>query len=181
MTLFPQRLSSMVYADHLEFDYIETYSLLRGLEYETQLKSIQKEYNLLEVRLKKRNNLSESELKRHTELNGQVAGLQYLLNPQGQFHFSSIKTHTFKTGSAEVARLTTILKTEIKEVPFWMCSPIYRDAIVFYNSSHEIVSVLNVCLSCNRLHTLQTGQIDADDHCYHLLKQFFTEIGHEVE
>jgi hypothetical protein len=67
-----------------------------------------------------------------------------LINDKGQFHPSCTKTHTFKSTDPQIDKLKNILRTEIKEIPAWMCTPIYRDSIVFYDKSKQIVSTLNI-------------------------------------
>jgi len=62
-----------------------------------------------------------------------------------------------------------------------MCAPIYRDAIVFYKSSGEIVSVLNICLSCEAMAIDSSNQVVAGSGTYEMLKKYFKEIGHPVE
>jgi hypothetical protein len=80
-----------------------------------------------------------------------------------------------------ITRLVDILSTEIIEIPNFLCAPIYRDAIVFYNSAHKIVSALNVCLECQYMETKMFSHINGDYETYDLLKRYFIDIGHEVE
>lgn len=174
-------ISSIDYINSLEFDYIETYSFQRGIAFEETLKLLKPEYARLKVRRERRNNLSETEEVRFLELNGLLGFTQYLMNDKGQFHPSCIRVSTFKNNDPEVTRLTSILCTEIVETESWLCAPMYRDAVVFYNKSAEIVSVLNVCLSCNYMETEMFNHITGDSKTYDLLKAFFLEIGDDVE
>ncbi len=67
------------------------------------------------------------------------------------------------------------------DVSNWMCSPVYRDAIVFYKSSGEIISVLNICLSREAMALDSSNQVTADSTTYEMLRQLFKEVGHPVE
>ena len=172
-------LSSAEYINNLAFDYIETYSLLRGTDYEEKEKVLRAEYDQLRIK-DNANKLTSDEEVRFYALQGQLDRQQYLINASGQFHFSSKKTNTFSGNDPIVERLKTSLKTEVKSVPRLLCEAIYRDVVVFYDSNHQIVSVLNVCLGCNYMAS-DSNPINADWETYDLLKHLFIDIGHDVE
>lgn len=174
-------ITSSHYIKSLAFDCIETYSLQRGDEYEAALKVLKPEYNRLKVKKEKRNNLTDTEEIRLSELNELLGTTQYLIDNTGRFHFSSQRTNTFIRGNEEISLLKNILLTKTTNVNNWMCAPIYRDAIVFYKSSGEIVSVLNICLSCEAMALDRSNQVTADSSTYGMLRKFFKEIGHPVE
>jgi hypothetical protein len=174
-------IASVDFINSLTFDYIETYSFQRGLEFEENKKLMKVEYDRLKVRKEARNNLSPAEEMRFLELNGLVGFTQYLLNAEGKFHPSSKKTNTFKNRDKNIERIKNILQTEITEVPRWLCAPEYRDALVFYGKNNKIITTLNICLSCQYMETKMFSHIDGDYKTYDLLKRFFIDIGHEVE
>lgn len=176
-----QYTPSPVYIDNLSFDYIETYSFQRGLDYDEHLKEIKPEYDRLKVRKEKRNDLGTSDEERLAELHDLLGFTQYLINDNGRFYPSAEKTHTFQNDDPVVEKLKRILKTEVREVLMLLCAPVYRDAVVFYDQDHQIVSVLNVCLSCLNMETQKFHHIQGDYETYTLLNLFFHEIGHNVE
>ncbi len=173
--------NSKDFINNLAFDYIETYSFQRGVPFEENRKLIKIEYDKLQIRKEKGNELTAAEEERYEELHRLLGFTQYLLNSTGQFHPSSEKINTFKKDDSAVSRLKDILQTEIIEVPSWMCAPFYRDAIVFYDSNDKIISTLNVCLSCQYMETSMFNHINGDYKTYDLLKEFFIDIGHNVE
>jgi hypothetical protein len=174
-------IASTDFINNLAFDYVETYSFQRGREFEENQKLIRPEYESLKSRKENQNNLTVLDDKRLSELHGLFGFTQYLLNDKGHFHPSSKKTNTFNSDNPVIDRLKNILRTEIDEIPMWMCAPTYRDAIVFYDNSHKIVSTLNVCLGCQYMETKMFDRINGDYKTYDLLKRFFIDIGHEVE
>jgi hypothetical protein len=174
-------ISSIRYIDNLRFDYIETYSFQRGAAYEAGLKRDRPEYERLKVRKEKRNDLSQEEKARHSELHSLLATRQYLINESGQFHPTSEKTHRFNADDQVVKRLMDILHTEINNVPAWMCAPHYRDAIVFFDKRGKVISCLNVCLECEYMETKMFNHVDGDSTIYRLLRQFFIDLDHKVE
>ncbi|MNH01710.1 hypothetical protein D3C87_481520 [compost metagenome] len=174
-------VSSSDYINGFPFDYIETYSLQRGDEYEAALQVLKPEHNRLKVRKEKRNNLTETEEIRLSELDGLFGITQYLIDDTGRFHFSSQRTDTFQYDNEAVSLLKDILNTKTTDVSHWMCAPIYRDAIVFYKSSGKIISALNICLSCEAMAIDSSSQVVADCSTYEMLRKFFKDIGHPVE
>jgi hypothetical protein len=174
-------ITSINFITNLTFDYVESYSFQRGLEFEENKKLIKIEYEKLKVRKEKRNNLSSNEMIRFSELDKLLGVTQYLLNDEGQFHYSSNKINTFEKNDKNIDRIKNILQTEIVETPRWMCAPQYRDALVFFDSKSKVIATLNVCLSCQYMETKMFNHIDGDNKTYELLKHFFIDIGHNVE
>jgi hypothetical protein len=152
---------------------METYSFNR-------LDSLLKvEYDELCLR-RQLNQLSASDKERLKEIDGLYNGWELLIDKNGTFHHSSEKISTFQVHDPEVVRFKEIMKLEVIECFKMLCAPIYRDAVVFYESSGKIVSVLNVCLSCKYM-TTGNRQLRADFEVYDLLKKFFFDNGHRVE
>ena len=174
-------ISSVDYINNLVFDHIETYSFRRGKEYEDNLKKEEAVYDVLKVRKERKNDLSIDEEQRYNELHNLFGFTQYLFNDKGVLQPSSKKTHTFYHNDPCIETIKSVLKTDIVNVPAWMCAPEYRDAIVFYNSSGAIVSTLNICLSCQYMETKMFHHVNADANTYELLREFFIELGHHVE
>jgi hypothetical protein len=173
-------ITSIDFINNLTFDYVETYSFQRGQAFEENKKLIQAEYDRLKRRKEKFNNLSTAEEERFFMLHGLLGHTQYLINDKGQFHPSSKRTNVFSNNDPNIDRIKNILLTPINDIPRFMCAPEYRDALVFYGSDKTIVSILNICLSCNHMYTM-FNHIDGDFETYDLLKRFFIDIGHEVE
>jgi len=174
-------ISSKDFINDLTFDYVETYSFQRGKEYELQQNKFENEYNNLKSRKSKLNDLTIEDEHKFITLDNLCGFTQYLINDDNQFHYSSTKTNTFISIDPKIELLKSILKTEIKDIPSFMCAPMYRDAFVFYDNGHNIVSVLNVCLSCQYMETTKFNHINGDYITYDLLKRFFIDIGHKIE
>lgn len=62
-----------------------------------------------------------------------------------------------------------------------MCSPLYCDAVVFYDKQGNIASTLNICLDCGYMETKMYAHVNADNKVYNQLRLFFVSLGHEVE
>lgn len=98
----------------------------------------------------------------------------------GNFDNTSEKISSFQRNSQDVIKLNHILEIKVINLLSWMCLPIYRDAIVFYNKTGEIVSALNVCFECSYMENDKGININADESTYGLLKSFLTSKGHKI-
>lgn len=166
------------FIENLNFEYFETYSLLRGNDYKSKKKLLKKEFK----KLKKKDNLNFNEENRIIELDKLLNYSQLILNEKDEIHYSAIKTNTFHKDGNEAKQLVNILQTNIINKTDWMCAPFYRDAILFYDKNKKLITPLNVCLSCSYMSTfLFNHQIEADDSTYDLLRSFFIDLGHNVE
>jgi hypothetical protein len=181
MLPFYTYIPSIDFINDLTFDYVETYSFQRGKEYELQQKEFENVYNKLKSRKLTANSMTILDEVELIKLDKLCSYTQYLIDDENQFHYSSTKTNTFISTDSKIEILKTILRTEIKDIPSWMCAPMYRDAFVFYDSKDTVVSVLNVCLSCQYMETSKFKYINSDYKTYDLLKRFFIDIGHEIE
>lgn len=171
--------TSAAYIENLKFDYMETYSLQRGEEFETKQAERLSEYRRLEAR-SRRQGLTASEEKAFVELSN-VVRIGYLINTDGNLNTSAKKTHSFGKADTVVNRLVALLKIPAIDVPMWMCAPIYRDGVIFYDNSGHIVSTLNICFSCQYMAIGPFSEINADVETYNLLKELFIELGREIE
>ncbi|MFM2386983.1 MAG: hypothetical protein RL660_1740 [Bacteroidota bacterium] len=174
-------ISTNEYINSLAFDYLEIYSFQRGPSFIENTKRSLAEYEKLKVKNDRINDQTLAEKERFLELQDRFDYTQYLINSKGQFHPSCIKTHTFSANAPQAERLKQILQTEVKELPHWMCAPIYRDAIVFYDKANHILSSLNVCLSCEYMETKMWSHINGDIKTYGMLRQYFIDLGHNIE
>lgn len=161
------------YIKELNFDYMETYSFNRL----DPLLTV--EYDELSQR-RRHGRLPVPDMKRFEELDRLYNGFELLIDESGTFHHSCERISTFQIDDPEVMRFKQIMQMEVIECLNMLCAPFYRDAVVFYDSSGQIVSVLNVCLSCKHM-TTGNQRLRADFEVYDLLKKFFLDNGHRVE
>jgi hypothetical protein len=173
--------SSIEFINNLTFEYVETYSFQRGEAYEQEQQLRKNEYNKLIAGKEYNDNLTVAENERLAMLKKLFGFTQYLVDDNGQFHYSAEKTNTFLLADPEFEILKNILRTDINEIPRFLCAPTYRDGFAFYDGKGNIVSVLNVCLGCQYMETKCFSHINGDYETYDLLKKFFIGIGHKVE
>lgn len=93
----------------------------------------------------------------------------------------SKRTGIFKNDHPTAERIKEILQTEIEESMAFLCMPIYREALVFYDSNDKIVSLLNICLTCLELHAAPHNRIKGDYKAFEWLRRLFQGLGHEIE
>lgn len=145
-------IQSKDYIKNIDFEYVETYSFQQQAYYSDATRNT--------VAISWYDN-------RITDLNGNLDR-------------SSEKISSFRHNSQDMIKLNHILETEVANLPSWMCLPIYRDAIIFYNKTGEIVSALNVCFECSYMEDDKGININADESTYGLLKSFLISKGHKI-
>ncbi|MFD2914755.1 hypothetical protein [Psychroserpens luteus] len=168
---------SSEFIDNIDFEYFETYSLLRGQKFEEEIESLESEF----TNIKSKTDRNEAQKRRLSELDELLNFTQVIINKKGQLHFSAEKINRIEKTDSKSERLIEILKTEINDIPNWMCAPIYRDAILFYDKNDNLIKPLNICLSCEYMETELFDHINADFKTYELMRKFLIDIGHKVE
>jgi len=168
--------TSSDFINKLEFDYIETYSFQRGAAFDADIHS----YRSLADKAKL-NALSTYE-KTDLSILIEKGMVQHLVCEDGKLHPSREKTHCFNKTDAITEQIINLLKIEAIDVPMWMCTPFYRDAVIFYDNNGVIVAALNICFSCEYMALGNYFQrVDADQKTYRLFRQLFVELGHQIE
>ena len=167
---------SLEFIEKIDFEYFETYSLQRGKKFEEEIESLESEF----ANIKSKTDRNETQKKRLSELDELLNFTQVIINKKGQFHFSAEKINRIEKTDSKSKRLIEILKTEINDIPNWMCAPIYRDAILFYDKNETLIQQLNICLSCEYMETELFNHINADFKTYELMREFLIEIGHKI-
>ena len=97
------------------------------------------------------------------------------------FQPNSKLTGTFKNDHPIAERIKQILQTEIEDSQNYLCAPVYRDALVFYDQNNKVISILNICLTCLHMTAEQHHNIKCDYKAYEWLKRLFQELGHPIE
>jgi len=147
-----QAVQSRDYIKSVDFEYVETYSFQQEAYY--------------------------SETNRDT---GAISWHDQRITDLGKkLNDSSQKIISFQRYDADILELIRILEIDVVNLPSWLCGPIYRDAIVFYNKKKEIVSALNICFECSYMETDKQNNINADERTYELLKSFLNSKGHHI-
>ncbi|RAJ05208.1 hypothetical protein LX64_02362 [Chitinophaga skermanii] len=175
-------LTSHEYLHTFEFEYIETYSFNRGDSFIQASLEEWNEYQRLSRRVANGKVLTADEKQRmeaiFSIMNAGIAHLQHINN-----HLPAHVELISKLHHSEASALAIISHLSIPalNIPYWMCAPVYRDAIVFYSASGQVVSILNVCFSCDHMLGTNNTFIGADMSCYPLLRQEFLALGHKIE
>jgi hypothetical protein len=91
------------------------------------------------------------------------------------------RTGRFKNDHPIAERIKQILQTEIEHSMSYLCAPVYRDALVFYDHFDKVISILSICLTCLDLHAAPHNRIKGDYKAFEWLKRLFQELGHEIE
>jgi hypothetical protein len=104
-----------------------------------------------------------------------------LVKEESLFQPGSKRTGTFKNDHPTAERIKESLQTDIEDSMAYLCAPVYREALVFYDSNNKVVSLLNICLTCLNLHAAPHNRIKCDYKAYEWLRRLFQGLGHEIE
>lgn len=167
--------TSAEYITGFDFTYFRTYSFQRT--------EAHKELDQL-MELRKNGALAKEDRTRYDVLNDQLLGNRYketILDEDQRLNPTATMIREVRRTDEQCATLLQHLKTEIEEELLWLCSPIYRDAILFYNAQDELVEGINICLECDRIETIRKEHITTDFKTFKYLKQFLLQLGHDIE
>lgn len=170
------------YWTNLDFEYIRTYSGLRSEDFlnrVTESRDKIKSLNRLKSKLTQNSKLEvDQEILRLEEMvHGSVL---YSSNEKVSFHSSTTLVAEFDTKENIWNDLNGILTIPFVEQALWMCAPVYRDAIVFYSSSHDIRGVLQICFGCEDVINERNNQMEVDDRIFPKLKELMIGWGHTI-
>jgi hypothetical protein len=170
------------YIKNIQYEYIETYSLLRETKNSLSYEDILNEIKVLEESIKEPKFGWYRQTKRLSELKKYTNQTQYILTDGHTFHPTSEKISTINKNDVDDLLLNNVLCTEYNKANDFesACAPIYRDALVFYDKSNSIITALNICFECKKMYSEEAGTISAHYKNYQNLAEFLHRKGHEI-
>ncbi|MEJ1242544.1 hypothetical protein WBG78_30655 [Chryseolinea sp. T2] len=148
-----KNISLKVYFDKLHYEFIETYSFKRGPKLESELG------------------------KKDFDLNG----TSFIMSAQGQIDVTADKIAVIRKGTSEHEEINRIFAIPLTDIPSWMCSPFYRDALIFRSKDNQIVDTLNICFECSYMQNKLGNFIDADQRMYDEVQSLLKSLGHNIQ
>ena len=163
-------MTTKEYIGTFDFEYVQTFSLLREVETKDYVDNLQATAKTIQ---------DESEKKKLIDLT--FRGTKKMLIETGKPHPTAQRTNIFRKSDPEIDELLSILSTDYTQQYAWMCWPIFREMIVFYDKSDQVVSLLNICLSCDQIEDGDFRQLETDFTVFDKLRVYFKGIGHAIE
>ncbi len=164
------------FIENLEFDYFETYSFQRNGEFEIY-ENLGNKYADETIPLTKEEASTFKKLRQsniYKKENNHIFAKNGALNQSAEL----ISKHTFVSDYGNT--LVEVLKVPSEDFLSFMCMPIYRDAILFYNSNSKLLEGINICFGCSSIVTLKNKEIFADIKVYSKLRDFLIKLGHKI-
>lgn len=164
------------FIESIKFEYFETYSFQRkgDLEIYTQLlKKYKDEDSLLDE--------EKAELKRLRKLSLYVKDDNFIFTDNGELNATADLICRSDKSSNLNNELIEILKIPFVDYIAYMCPPIYRDAILFYDADNKLVDGINICFECGSVIDLNKKEILTDNVVYEKLKDFLRLHGHKID
>ena len=97
-----------------------------------------------------------------------------LLNPTSELVYNSKGATDFNRN------LANILHTPYTDHDAWMCWPVYREAILFYNERDALIDGLNICFQCSFVLNLKNESILTDRKVFKKLLTLLINLGLKI-
>ena len=164
------------------FSYIVTYSFNRGAKLDALLHAAHQQF--AEVRKELLTAPIEWLPAMRENLRSLEQGRNLMLLPLTEelktFQITASPVARIAVETPDATRLAAILAKPVWDQAHWMCAPVYRDALAFYDSQDNLCGVLNICFGCDRMITHRQQDVAADTTTYQELKKFFVDLGHNI-
>ena len=165
-----------------DFSYIITYSFNRGIKLAHFEKAAKDLFQLTRMKLLTAPSAKLPALRNKLKQLEQTHNLSQLLLTENlaTYHITASPIATLMKNNVETQQLFELLHRPINNTFDFMCAPLYRDAIAFYNEQHKLVSVLNICFSCEKMVTDAGREVRADTTTYDAMQRYLTNLGHAI-
>lgn len=168
--------------DQQDFSYLVTYPFNRGpkmIALEEAAKTLFRKtrQGLLTAPAAQLPDMREQlrRLKRNNDL-----GMLALTEGLDAFHITATPVALIEKDTPEASALADLLRTPVVDQTHWMCAPVYRDALAFYDEQNGLVGVLNICFECDRMLTDTGKELEADTATYQALHNYLAQAGHPI-
>lgn len=174
------------YIQHLDFAYLKTYS---GFSQEIfDIRQARYEQTIAELRQRietaspqKQKILSEKMDATRLRWEIEQFDFQEIVGPDGMLNDHAIAIAHLPRESPAAHRIMDILTVPFREQDLWMCPPVFRDAIVFYNADHSMAGMVYICFSCGHLADYQRQLFETDNTIFPLLRSELKSLGHKIK
>ena len=171
------------YWKSLNFEYLKTYSGLRGEKFEKfkeeneiKIKQLKEELKTARFMQQPRINAKIQELQNETNLhNSRIIDKNEILHP------STIEVSKLNRNSSFANSLDRILNQKCNMEIATGCIPIFRDTLVFFSAKDEIVGILQICFECASIRNENEETLKVDIDIYPKLKSLLRKIGHQID
>jgi len=168
-----------------EFSYLTTYSFNRGLKLaalhgDTAVAVAQTKLALQQAPFRDQRKLEYQLRKLQGDIRSSIYNKKLGINTL-ETNPTAERVAVIKRNTLIAKQLGNIFQSSVGEADFFMCPPIYRDAIVFYNERDIPLTVLNICLECSFMETNSGVVVEADMPAYEALRELLIQLGHPIE
>lgn len=176
-----KKLSNYIKA--LKFEYLKTFSGLRGAQFEQLKVATIQRIQALEGQLATARFMQQAKIKKEIHLlQAQVdEHNSKLIDQAGVVHQSAITiTQRGKSDDFVISLMNILDRPPVEEVAT-LCIPVFRDAIVFYADNDHLASILHICFECATIENENGVQLSADLSTFVELEALLKKAGHQIE
>lgn len=170
------------YTQSLAYEYVRSYSGLRGRKFESLLARNSLEVERIEHEIKTARYIQVPKLRKQIELLKEETDIYKarVVSDGGIPHESAGLVGEWRKHDDFFSDIHHILMQPLHEQFATMCAPVFRDALVFYSKEGEVQGVLHVCFGCLWMKNEKEEDIAADVEVFDHLKQRLMDAGHPI-
>jgi len=171
------------YWKSLNFEYLKTYSGLRGEKFEKLIEENELKIEQLKEELKTARYMQQPKINaKIQELQNEIySSNARIIDIHGNLHDSTVEISTKKSTNDFVKILAKTLLQKPKNEFALACAPVFRDAIVFYSDKDKIIGILQICFSCVAIENENKERLRTDLHTFSKLEILLKEVGHPIK
>ena len=169
--------------ENIVFDYIKTFSGLRGATFEYFQQTTLDQIRQLEQNLPMARYMEKVKIRKEIEILKEKIDPynSRLVNIAGEYHETTTEVTTLKKDHDIVKEIQKVFGLKMQNDIAAACPPIYRDTIVFYSEANEIKALFHICFGCYAMKNAREEPIEIAENVYLELKKILKRIGHHIE
>lgn len=170
------------YWEQLEYDYLKTFSGLRGGAFKLLKIATQNDIKALEQQLLTARFMERLKIKKQmAELESQINLYETrIVDHSGPCHASTVEVAKIIKGEELEMKLVELLSLNFKDGVAAACIPVFRDAIVFYSNADEVKGILHICFSCLDIKNEKEENLQVDVNVFEGLQRLLEKMGHPI-
>ena len=170
------------YWKEVDFHYLKTFSGLRGKKNQQFIIQTQKKISELKNELDSARFMRQGQIQKQIErLEYEINGLNsFLVGTDGSLHQTTELIIEKKQKDPFIEKLDLLFSKKCENPFATLCVPIFRDAIVFYSKTNEIIGILHLCFECGKIKDENRNSLEVDFNIFEELELLFKGIGHPI-
>ena len=165
-----------------EFEYLKTYSGLRGPKFDALKQDVAEKVMHLKDRLANARYMDQPKINKEIlTLQNQVnEHISRVIEKNGGLHKSTVQISRLDKSDPFINTINALVSEEIEMEVASRCIPIFRDAIAFYGKHEDLKSIWHICFECAEIRDENEILLKTDYRIFDKLSNLLKSVGHEI-